>query len=301
MIEYFGVLGEEPILLGYSGGPDSTALLHLLLPYRDRLHLAHVDHGWRPESGEEAEQLRKQAESLSLPFHSIRLNNNELSESAARANRLDYFQELYRHLGAQALLLGHQADDQAELVLKRLLEGASLFALKGMQPVSTYEGMQVIRPLLSHTKREILQWLERRQIPYFSDATNRDTRFLRARMREETLPLLERSFGKGVARNLTFLGDEAEEIARYFSALNQPMLQRALSQGKIERSALSSLPPLQVRYFLREWIRAKGVQLSREQLSQATSAIISLQSRQVTSSSGALRIENEILLNKTTQ
>src|SRR5271165_84222 len=99
------------------------------------LHIAHVDHGWRPESSAEAEQLKSDVERLKLPFYLKRLENIPMKENEARSARLGFFKELYDKLGCQALILGHHGDDQSETVLKRILEGASFSALKGILPV----------------------------------------------------------------------------------------------------------------------------------------------------------------------
>src|SRR5579862_4351474 len=111
--------GVSPLLLGYSGGPDSKALLYALLEAgcRSSLHLAHVDHGWRSESGEEAAELEKEARGLGLPFHMTRLNLAANKEAASREARLKFFQALFAKIPFQALLLAHQAGDAAETAL----------------------------------------------------------------------------------------------------------------------------------------------------------------------------------------
>lgn len=133
---------KKPLLLGYSGGPDSKALLYALLECDARPHLAHVDHGWREESRAEAEECRAEAIKLGLPFHTIRLDIPK-KEDAARIARFSFFQSLYRTGPFQALLLAHQADDLAETVLKRTLEGAHLAFLGGMEAASRQFGMAV--------------------------------------------------------------------------------------------------------------------------------------------------------------
>ena len=122
----------SPFLLGYSGGPDSKALLYILLECRKvlplELCLAHVDHGWRKEGREEAEAIAREADKLGLQLFAHRLEAipNRNIEAEGRKERTCFFQNVYREICAQGLLLAHQADDQAETVLKRLLEGAHL-------------------------------------------------------------------------------------------------------------------------------------------------------------------------------
>jgi tRNA(Ile)-lysidine synthase len=200
-------------LLGYSGGPDSKALLYALLECDVKPHLAHVDHGWREESEEEAEMLRKEAVELGCPFFSVRLNNVEKSEDAARRARLSYF---FSHFAPyEALLLAHQADDLAETVLKRILEGAHLPNLGGMQPVSSQHELTIWRPLLYVRRSEIIEFLEERGLHPLLDSSNLDTAYLRARMRLEIFPFLNEKFGKETTENLALLSERATELKDY--------------------------------------------------------------------------------------
>lgn len=204
------------ILLGFSGGGDSLALLYLLLEcgQTSNLHLAHVDHGWREESAEEAEELSLLAKKLGLPFHLRRLEKKagKNQEARARDERSKFFSEVYAKNQCQALLLAHHADDQAETVLKRVLEGAHFLSLGGMKEALLLEGMKLLRPLLDFRKKTLEQWLTNRGCHWIEDATNRDPAFLRARMRTEILPSLAESFGKEISSNLVRLGRTMEQV-----------------------------------------------------------------------------------------
>ncbi len=140
--------GTSPLLLGYSGGPDSKALLYALLEAGVRsLHLAHVDHGWRAESGEEAALIQQEARKLGLICHVHRLTEKKEGnlEEQARLARLRFFRKLFEEIPFQALLLAHHAGDLAETVLKRLFEGAHLCSLGGMSEEGQLEGMLAAR------------------------------------------------------------------------------------------------------------------------------------------------------------
>ncbi len=197
----------SPLVLAFSGGPDSLALLHMVkhLP----LHVAHVDHGWRAESGAQAQSLQAYVEALGLPFYLHTLKERTDEEGARRA-RLAFFRQIYDAVGAQAVLLGHQSDDQAETVLKRVLEAAYFPAMGGMKEVSSYEGMTLWRPLLHIPKHQLPQYPEA-----IFDETNKDPKFLRGRMRTTLLPLLREQFGKGVERSLVRLGARAQQLTAY--------------------------------------------------------------------------------------
>eukprot|EP01136_Pigoraptor_vietnamica_P021045 Opistho-1_new@70746 len=180
------LVSSGPLLLALSGGNDSLALFHLLLACRRffgfTLQVAHVDHGWRKTSGEEAKSLADMVEKLGFPFHLHTLSPQSSFadrnlEAQARKERLAFFKKLYQQHACQALLLAHHADDQAETVLKRLLEGASLFALGGLKEVTTLQEMQVWRPLLSVPKKELASWNMQKGLTPIEDETNSDPRF----------------------------------------------------------------------------------------------------------------------------
>ncbi len=260
---------RKPVLVGFSGGPDSLALLHLLMDCCCDLHVAHVDHGWRAESGEEADKLSRYVEELKLPFHLRRLQNIPMKEGAAREARLSFFQELYVKLGCQAVALGHQGDDQSETVLKRVLEGASLTALKGIMAVSTLQGMQLWRPLLTVDKKSLMTWLEKRGLEPIEDRTNLDPRYLRGRMRTSILPELESHFGKEVSENLRRLGDSAGELGEYLARQLQKYETLIIEDWEEKRVDLSSyypFEPLEIKTFLKKFSEKNNVFLSHAAL-----------------------------------
>ncbi len=203
---------ESPLLLGYSGGPDSKALLYALLECGITPHLAHVDHGWRDESAEEAEVLRGEAHELGCPFHSVRVEGKK-GEDEARKARFSFFASLASQY--QALLLAHQAEDLAETVLKRIFEGAHLVNLGGMQAVSRQYGMTIWRPFLKVRRAEVLEFLKERSLISICDPTNSDPKYLRTRIRYEIFPFLRRAFGKEITENLSLLSERSFELKTY--------------------------------------------------------------------------------------
>ena len=267
---------DKPLLLGYSGGPDSKALLYLLLECRSyfnfKLHLAHVDHGWRMESRREAELLEKEAQDLCLPFHLRRLDPGSFKkgnwEEQARTFRLQFFFDIYSTFECQALLLAHQAEDHAEVVLKRICEGAHVSRLSGFSACTILETMQIWRPLLSVQKKTLIGWLEKRCLPFFSDQMNTSDRFLRGRMRTGLFPLLTEHFGKEIVDNFCRLGEMTEQLRSYFLKKLKGHLQ------EIVTSALGSywevpshLEEIEVQFLLREWFTKEKISVSREILS----------------------------------
>lgn len=241
------------------------ALLHLLLECQKRraftLHALHINHNWREESARQAEELRRSVEALGLCLaieHLVPPSAQEGNlEAKARTERLQLFAKHLHAKGCQALVLAHHADDQAETVLKRVLEGASLCSLRGLRSVSLLQGMVVWRPLLAHAKGELAHWLQARGLRGLQDPCNADVRFLRARMREQLLPALERTFGKRVRGSLVRLGQVTAELEEY---LEERIA--ASSAG----ATWSHLHPFERKMLLRRAFRVHGITLSANQV-----------------------------------
>ncbi len=180
-------------LVAVSGGPDSVALLDLLVRCRDAhgldLVVAHVDHGIHPDSGRVAEQVRALAMSYGLTAEIGRLElGPEAGETAARAGRYAWLEEARLRAGAGVIFTAHHADDQVETVLMRVLAGSGPAGLAGMASVRG----EVVRPLLSFPRAELLRHLEETGLQSWDDPANSDHRHLRSWLRTQLLPMLRR-------------------------------------------------------------------------------------------------------------
>ncbi len=264
----------KPLLLGYSGGYDSELLLHLLTLLKKEfafdLHLAHVDHGWREESREEAEHLRKKAEGLGYPFHCKRLEK-KTGEEEARSLRFAYFKTLFARFEYQAVLLAHQKNDLAETVFKRFLEGAHLPFLYGMEERKEMEGLILWRPLLSISKKEIMEFLRENRLAAIDDPSNRKSSFLRARMREELLPYVEKSFGKSVLHNMAEASVRSSELKNYLDKKTQNAWEKII-QGPlgylVPKNAFSSLERVEQEHLFKRISQEKRINVPRDLLTQ---------------------------------
>lgn len=265
----------KPLLLGYSGGSDSSVLLDLLLacakdiPFK--LHLAHVNHMWRKESTKEAIELNQKADRLGLPFHLYHCELPAKSEEAAREERIAFFLRLFRTHGFQALLLAHQAQDQAETVLKRLFEGASLFHLEGMLPVSYYQEMPIWRPLLTVSKEAVNKRLDQHQLNFINDYTNQDLKYLRARFRQKIVPALNSHFGKQIQPALFRIAEQAHHLHDYLERKTEHLMQQ-LAQGPLgwywDLKDFFPLEPFELSFALKKFLSKQQVVPSADQLSK---------------------------------
>ena len=204
------------ILIAASAGADSMALAHLLVHYgrrvgaRSNIALLHVNHGWRGKhSDADAEFVKQAAKKWRVPFHQFRLKpprqgEGQSWEDEARAGRKRIFiREAKKH---RALVLtAHHADDLAETVLWRVLTGSHETHGGG---IAVKHGVEV-RPFLRIRKETLKEYLKEEGESWREDATNQDLRFLRARIRAEVMPAIERVFPNAVER-LVSLGLQAQ-------------------------------------------------------------------------------------------
>jgi len=263
-----------PIMLGYSGGPDSEALMRMYLTSSLRekfpLHLVHVDHGWRKESRQEAFDLQEKAEKLRLPFHLGVLDPaNAVGnlENWSRKERYAFFQKVGKTIGTRWLLLGHHKDDSVEVVLRRLLDGSHFIHAAGIPFRSTHGSLELLRPLVFFEKEELLSYLQTKGISYIHDSTNDDVRFQRAAMRKVLFPSISKLLEKDIKSSLHRLSTEAsflkehveEELEKRFHWMHAP---RAIMCTKKHGESHSSFLLMQSLHFA---CNTLGCSLSREQ------------------------------------
>jgi tRNA(Ile)-lysidine synthase len=171
---------NSTIIVGFSGGPDSVCLLTLLAQLQQELNLtiiaAHLDHQWRPESGQDAAWCKEFCQQLANVLFiaqassslNISIKYNGSKEELGRKLRRNFFQQLAQKHNANHIALANHLDDQLETFFIRLIRGGSVTGLAGMQQ---QDGLYV-RPLLHVSKQEILDFLQQHRIPFLTDATN---------------------------------------------------------------------------------------------------------------------------------
>ncbi|CRX39482.1 tRNA lysidine(34) synthetase TilS [Estrella lausannensis] len=216
-----------PLLLGLSGGEDSMCLFHLLVHAKAQFACVHVDHRWRAESKEEAASLQEICVRQGIPFHKEEVDYSAKTgnmEEYCREERLRIFHRLILAHNYQGVMLAHQAADLSETVLKRVFEGASIVHLKSMEKVSSYKNMLILRPLLDVKKQEIQDYIRLNQIEYFTDRTNSDEKYLRARMRLKLFPEVTQLFGKSIEDPLIRIAEESAMISHFLDQQTEPFI-----------------------------------------------------------------------------
>jgi tRNA(Ile)-lysidine synthase len=187
------------ILAAVSGGPDSTALMHLLArwsrtPGRPPVEIGTVDHGLRAESAGEARFVAEEAGRLGLPCRILPWTGPKPGagvQEAARDARYLLLIDQARQSGATHLVTAHTLDDQAETVLMRLARGSGVTGLAGMRPSVDRGGILHVRPLLGWSKAELMSLCRDQGWTFIEDPSNADERYARVRWRR-ILPILAR-------------------------------------------------------------------------------------------------------------
>ncbi len=252
----------DHLLAAISGGPDSVALLRVLMllapEYRLRLTAAHLNHGLRGEEALEEEAfVRRLSATMGLAcvcktidLHSIRKGKS--LEEAAREERYRFLKEAAEGCGAGKIATGHHRDDQAETVVMHLIRGSGPGGLKGILPVRE-DG--IIRPLFGVDRREILGFLEREGLSYRTDSSNRDPLFLRNRIRNDLIPELTKGYNPRIVEGLC----HAAEILRLQEDYLQRVTERILKRWGIRPGAAEILVPLKDFRNLHESLRGRVV------------------------------------------
>lgn len=284
---------QQQFVVGVSGGPDSLALLHMLcdLYAPAQLIVAHLDHGLRPESVEEAAFVKATTVAWGCRFHPKQVDVTKLAaengwsiEEAGRNARYAFFAELAVQKRATAVLVAHHADDQAETVLMNLLRGAGLAGLSGMRTISPLPGrpdLLLVRPLLKVSRREIEAYCETHDLRPISDESNTNPDFLRNRVRLELIPLLA-DFNPHVQRHLLQLSELAAADTEFLGKLTGDayhalLLDSGSSWLILDRPEFLMLPLSLQRRVLRqivEVLRPYQFEISFQVIEQARTAAV---------------------------
>ncbi len=195
------------IIIGVSGGPDSVCLLALLYSlaekYNFEIQIAHVNYGLRGKDSLADEKLVRQlGEKYQLKVNILRPKNISQKgnlENTLRDLRYAYFEKLRLALKFDFIAVAHNQNDQAETALMRIIRGAGLNGLAAMRPKTG----KIIRPLLQTSRTEIVNFLKEKRLTYRMDKSNAKNDIFRNKLRNETLPYLEKNFNQSILETLS--------------------------------------------------------------------------------------------------
>ncbi|MCL4260075.1 MAG: tRNA lysidine(34) synthetase TilS, partial [Anaerolineales bacterium] len=241
--ERCGLIKEAPIVAGISGGPDSLCLLNVLHSAGYRVIVAHFNHMLRPDADADADLVERIAARLNLKWVIGKGDVRQYAgaqkmsiEEAARMMRYQFLMEQARRNDAQAVAVGHTADDQVETVLMNFLRGAGLTGLKGMLYRATIRAFDdeipIVRPLLDVWREETIVYCAESGLHPRYDPTNASLDFFRNRLRHALIPTLETynpRFREALWRMSRALTDDYEILSR---ALDEDWKQTVAQEAK---------------------------------------------------------------------
>ena len=214
------------IVVGVSGGADSLALLLILLSIRSHytleLAIAHLDHGLRESSTQEALFIARTAKEQKIPFYicceNLLLYGKHAIEERARNARYAFLLKCAKKFKAHSVAVAHHANDQAETILFNIMRGSGITGLGGMpfkRAITAGTSIQLIRPLLSLQKSQIVDYLAAQNQLWVEDESNEDTRFTRNKIRKDLIPFLQDSFSAHIIPSLNKMAVRCQGIVDF--------------------------------------------------------------------------------------
>lgn len=250
--------------MGYSGGRDSSVLLHALaglrphLPDDSEMRAVHVNHGLSAYADTWSQHCASVCSALTLPCQILRVNakpqSGESPEAAAREARYQAITVLIE--AGDVLLTAHHQDDQAETLLLQLLRGAGPHGLAAMPVCTPFGAGWLARPLLGMTATDLASYAEQHQLSWIEDPSNVDTGFDRNYLRHDVMPHLKQQW-PAVSRTLSRAAAHAAEAASLLDTLadSDMRLVQGSTQDTLSVSGLLTLDEARQRNVLRRWFK----------------------------------------------
>ena len=261
----------SPIAIAFSGGLDSSALLHMAARYAGGqgvpLYAFHVHHGLSPNADAWLAHCEAQAAQLGARFDARRVTlarDGSGTEASARKARYAALGEMCRAHGVRLLLTAHHQDDQAETVLLQLLRGSGPAGLSGMEEANAAPGLlgdadtTIARPLLGATRVELETYVAAHDIAHIDDESNADPRFTRNALRHQVMPAVAAAF-PGYQQRLARAAAHAHSAQRLLAQLGEQDLDACEVDGAIDCTRLRTLDHDRAANMLRHWFHRNGI------------------------------------------
>lgn len=259
-------ISEGGVAVAYSGGLDSSVLLHLVNAYARqrqlRVYAFHVHHGLSPNADAWLRYCQHECERLSMPFAASRVTIDIRSpfgtEQAARSKRYEALGELCRQHQVKVLLTAHHENDQVETVLLQMLRGCGVAGIGGMEEMCLAPRLlgdaqiSLVRPLLGVARAELEHFASVHAICHIDDESNADTRYTRNALRHDVLPVLAECF-PGFEQRISRLGEHARAAQRLLNVLAEQDLAACREGDRLRLDQMRRLDEDRVNNLLRYW------------------------------------------------
>ena len=235
---YFKFNKSDVIVVGASSGPDSMALLDMLIKVREKYSLklicCHVNHNVRRESIMEEEYMREYSEKNNLIFETMTIEKygDDNFENEARNIRYHFFEKIVNKYNANYLMTAHHGDDLIETILMRMVRGSNLNGYAGFKSFIDMGNYYIARPLIYFTKEELVEYDEANGVKYFIDSSNSNTLYTRNRYRKKVLPFLKEE-DKNVHKKFLKFSEILQETSTFVNRVRDKELKKVFKDGKL--------------------------------------------------------------------
>jgi len=289
-----GIAGNgEAVLVAVSGGPDSMALLHLLVAAAPVLHLrlgvAHCNFGLRGEESDGDEAfVRDACAALGLDCHVRRFDTKAVAttwkksiEETARLLRYDFFEELCREKGYELIATGHHSGDNAETMLFNLFRGTAASGLRGIR---MRQG-RLIRPLIPFSRQEIVSYLDEKSIAWRTDRTNAGLEHDRNYIRNRVIPVIEERFSHKLSASLQRVAEHAGELEEFMERHIDRLIEERPgldpAGGKLHVGSLLEISQFERKALIKRVLQMRGLPVESRVLSRIAGLLESQPGRRV--------------------
>ena len=263
-------------VVAYSGGVDSTVLLHALGALHVPLHAVHVNHRLQPQANDWELHCETQCKMLGVPFTALRVDVHQGSDGLEGAARLARYRAIFEWMtlhGHTVLLCAHHLDDQLETVLLQLFRGSGLRGVGGMRalgPVGVdrhlHPELKLGRPLLNCRKAEILEYARIYQLDHVVDPSNADTTLRRNWVRHALLPDLAKHFPQSPNALLQLAAHFQAHYSGEDAQADEAMQHVVAPNGDLQLVPWLALDALAQVNALRHWLLGQGVRCGKLKL-----------------------------------
>ena len=248
-----GVSKDAPILVAFSGGADSSALLYMLAAYAKtnggRIYAAHVNHMIRGEEADHDEEFCKSfADSLGVELFVCRRDVPEYAkitsqsvETAARQVRYEFFDEIMKEHGIPILATAHNANDNLETIIFNICRGCGLTGVSGIPQSRPCKHGTVVRPILYMSRTEILDFCHQNSLDFVTDSTNTDTDYTRNKIRAQIIPILT-EINSAAVENAARLSQSLREDSACLESLSDWFFEEMNEDGSFEIEKILGSP-----------------------------------------------------------
>lgn len=249
---------NDSVVVGCSTGPDSMALLDMLLKIREKYNLllicAHVNHNVRKESYEEKEYMENYCKDNKIIFETMTIENygDDNFHNEARNIRYNFFEEVVNKYNAKYLMTAHHGDDLMETILMRIVRGSNLNGYSGFKKVVDLGSYKLVRPLIGFTKEELVEYDEKNKVKYYIDSSNLKDKYTRNRYRKVVLPFLK-SEDENVHKKFLRFSENLTLANEFIEKERDKAIKKVVENGKVNINKYKEIDKFlqrEILYFL---------------------------------------------------